>query len=98
LAYLHASETLSPSRAAVAGVLAARLFERLNDDALALAILESSHAAERGAPLEEQALARRALLLSRLGRRDEAQASARDYLVRFLSGPSESQMEHLLIP
>lgn len=97
-AYVHASETLSPSRAAVAGVLAARLFERLHDDARALAILESSHAAERGAPLEEQALARRALLLARLGRRDEAEVNARDYLVRFMSGPSTAQMERLLHP
>lgn len=95
LAYVRASENLSPSRAAVAGVLAARLFEQLAEDAQALAVLESSHASERGAPLEEQALARRALLLSRLGRGEEAAAAARDYLVTFSSGPSASQMNVL---
>ncbi len=95
LAYVRACEHLSPSRAAVAGVLAARLFERLGEDAQALSVLESSHAAERGAPLEEQALARRALLLARLGRDDEARAAARDYAVTFSSGPSASQMRDL---
>lgn len=95
LAYARAVEHLSPSRAAVAGVLAARLLERLGEDARALAVLESSHAAERGAPLEEQALARRAHLLARLGRDDEAREAARDYVVTFSSGPSASLMRDL---
>ena len=98
LAYIRASESLSPSRAAVAGLLAARRLERLHEDERALAVLASSHAADRGAPLEEQALATRALLRSRLGHIDEARADARDYLVSFPSGPSAAQMEALLHP
>ena len=98
LAYIRASETLSPSRAAVAGLLAARRLEGLGETERALAVLASSHAAERGAPLEEQALAMRALLRSRIGRLDEARADARDYLVSFSSGPSAPQMQALLEP
>ena len=98
LAYIRASESLSPSRAAVAGLLAARRLERLHEDERALAVLASSHAADRGAPLEEQALATRALLRSRLGHIDEARADARDYLVSFPSGPGAAQMEALLQP
>ncbi|AKF05881.1 FecR family protein [Sandaracinus amylolyticus] len=95
-AYERAAASLTPTRAALAGFLAAAQRERAGDLDAALAVLDRTHAAERGSPLEERALAMRASLLARLGRDDEAAITARAYLAGFPGGEARARMEALL--
>ncbi len=91
--YERAAEGLSPTRAALAGYLAATQHDRADRPADALAALERSRAADRGSPLEERALAMRASLLARVGRSAEARTAARAYLAAFPGGQAAARME-----
>jgi len=95
-AYERAAAALTPSRAALAGFLAASTHERLGDLDAALSILERAHAADRGSPLEERALAMRAGLLARVGRTRESHEAARRYLASFPGGEASARMEALI--
>ncbi|UJR81428.1 FecR family protein [Sandaracinus amylolyticus] len=95
-AYERAASSLTPTRAALAGFLAAAQRERAGDLDAALAVLDRTHAAERGSPLEERALAMRASLLARLGRDEDAAITARAYLAGFPGGEARARMEALL--
>lgn len=94
-AYERAASALTPSRAALAGFLAASTHERMGEDEAALALLDTTGAAAPGSPLEERALAMRASLLARLGRASEAAESARRYLASFPGGEARARMERL---
>lgn len=94
-AYERAAESLTPTRAALAGFLAATQHERAAQPAAALTVLEASHAADRGSPVEERALAMRASLLARVGRVEEARTAARAYLAAFPGGEAIPRMEAL---
>lgn len=94
-AYERAAESLTPTRAALAGFLAATQHERAAQPAPALTVLEASHAADRGSPVEERALAMRASLLARVGRVEEARTAARAYLAAFPGGEAIPRMEAL---
>jgi hypothetical protein len=96
-AYERAAESLSPSRAALAGFLAATQHERAGQPADALGVLDRTHAAERGSPVEERALAMRARLLARVGRTHEARTAARAYLASFPSGAAIAEMERVAL-
>lgn len=91
--YERAAEVLTPTRAALAGYLAATQHDRADRPAEALAALERSRAADRGSPLEERALAMRAALLARVGRTTEARTAARAYLAAFPGGQAAARME-----
>ncbi|MCZ7687145.1 MAG: FecR domain-containing protein [Sandaracinaceae bacterium] len=91
--YERAAESLTPTRAALAGYLAATQHDRADRPADALAALERSRAADRGSPLEERALAMRASLLARVGRSAEARTAARAYLAAFPGGQAAARME-----
>lgn len=94
-AYERAAASLTPTRAALAGFLAATQHERAAQPAAALTVLERSHAADRGSPVEERALAMRASLLARVGRFEEARTAARAYLAAFPGGEAIPRMEAL---
>jgi hypothetical protein len=71
-------------RAAEAGYLAASVrFHRLGQPREALRTLASSGATERGAVLEERAVALRVQILRQLHRGEEAAAAARQHRHRF---------------
>ncbi len=95
-AYERAATTLTPTRAALAGFLAASVHQRRGDPDAALASLDHAHAADRGSPVEERALATRASLLARLGRGAEARTTARAYLAAFPGGDGAAQMDAIL--
>ncbi|MBX3250004.1 MAG: FecR domain-containing protein [Myxococcales bacterium] len=95
-AYERAATHFPPTRAAVAGYLAAVQFAAAGAPVEALAAIERWHVAERGAPLEERGVALRATLLARTGRDREARTSARAYLLAFPSGEARARMQRLL--
>jgi hypothetical protein len=95
-AYERAADALTPSRAALAGFLAASTHERLGDLDAALSVLDRAHAADRGSPLEERALAMRANLLARTGHTRQAHEAARRYLASFPGGEASARMDALL--
>lgn len=94
--YEQASLRLSPSRATLAGVSAARVYlDRLHDANAALRVIALSRADESGSPVEEPAFVLRLRALDSLNRHDEAARLASVYLARFPDGSARAWAESL---
>lgn len=94
--YEAAAHRLSPSRATLAGVSAARIhLDRLHDASAALRAITGSRADESGSPVEEPAFVIRLRALDALDRREELQRLVSVYLARFPDGSARAWAESL---